>query len=304
MRTTLGIFALSLGLMATFFGNNLSAAEPIKVMLLDGQNNHKWEQTSPVLLDILAKAERFEVDRVTSPPKNADMSEFKPDFASYDVIVSNYNGDEWSDETKLAFEDYVAGGGGFVSFHAANNAFPNWPAYNEMIGIGGWGGRNEESGPYAYWKEGKLTKDKTAGRGGSHGSRVPFLIEHRQPTHPIVKGLPEEWMHNADELYSRLRGPAKRMRILATAYSDPDNKGTGQHEPMLMVLRFGKGRVFHTTLGHDTEALRSAGFQATFVRGVEWAATGKVTLTEVPEDFPGTEEPSLRPLPEPATSSQ
>jgi type 1 glutamine amidotransferase len=54
---------------------------------------------------------------------------------------------------------------------------------------------------------------------------------------------------------------------------------------MLIALTYGKGRVFHTTLGHDAEAIRCIGFITTFARGVEWAATGWVTQ-KVPDDFP------------------
>jgi type 1 glutamine amidotransferase len=84
-------------------------------------------------------------------------------------------------------------------------------------------------------------------------------------------------MHVADELYDSLRGPGENMTVLATAHSDPKNKGTGHDEPVLMALRYGKGRVFHTTLGHDVAALSCVGFITTFQRGTEWAATGKVT---------------------------
>ena len=75
------------------------------------------------------------------------MSDFRPKFADYDVVVSNYNGDRWPKETEKDFEAYVNGGGGFVPVHAANNAFPEWPEYNRMIGLGGWYGRTEKSGP-------------------------------------------------------------------------------------------------------------------------------------------------------------
>jgi type 1 glutamine amidotransferase len=83
------------------------------------------------------------------------------------------------------------------------------------------------------------------------------------------------------------------MTVLATAWSDPGTGGTGEHEPILMVLSYGKGRVFHTTLGHDVEAMRCEGFIATLLRGVEWAASGKVTQ-KVPATFPSAAAVSLR----------
>ena len=111
--------------------------------------------------------------------------------------------------------------------------------------------------------------------------------------HPITNGLPKIWMHQGDELYSRLRGPGKNVTVLATAYSDPANSGSGHDEPMLMVIAFGQGRVFHTTLGHDINALSSVDFVVTFQRGAEWAATGKVTQ-KVPASFPTANSVSYR----------
>jgi type 1 glutamine amidotransferase len=100
-------------------------------------------------------------------------------------------------------------------------------------------------------------------------------------------------MHSADELYSELRGPAKNMTVLATAYASKDQRGTGRDEPQLMTIEYGKGRVFHIAPGHAGRQLKSVAFIATFQRGTEWAATGKVTQS-VPADFPGPDEPSIR----------
>ena len=69
------------------------------------------------------------------------------------MVVSNYNGKRWPAETESDFAAYVTGGGGFVAVHAANNAFPDWPEFNRMIGLGGWEGRNEKWGPYLYFNE-------------------------------------------------------------------------------------------------------------------------------------------------------
>jgi type 1 glutamine amidotransferase len=95
-------------------------------------------------------------------------------------------------------------------------------------------------------------------------------------------------MHQGDELYNSMRGPGKNMTVLATAYSDPANRGTGRNEPILLVLSYGKGRIFHTIMGHDVNALSCVGFITTFQRGTEWAAIGKVTQ-RVPATFPTAE---------------
>jgi type 1 glutamine amidotransferase len=162
-----------------------------------------------------------------------------------------------------------------------------------MIGVGGWRGRDEKSGAHFYYQDGKAVADNAPGSAGMHGARLPFKVVDRVTDHPITKGLPKEWMHVPDELYANLRGPGENMTILATAYSDPDNKGTGHDEPMLMVISYGKGRIFHTTMGHDLAALGCVGFIATYQRGTEWAATGKVTQ-KVPADFPTADKLSIR----------
>ncbi len=271
------------------------AAGPIRVMILDGQSGgpyHNWRLTTPVMKKELEDAGIFQVDVVTAPLSGGDFSGFKPDFKKYQVVVSNLDSPEWPLDLMTAFEEYVKNGGGLVSVHAADNAFPAWKAYNLMIGIGGWRGRNEKSGPMWYWKDGRVVPDNAPGNAGSHGARLPFLIETRTE-HPIVKGLPKAWVHVPDELYATLRGPGENMTVVATAHSDPNNKGTGHDEPILMVLNYGKGRIFHTTLGHDVAALSGVGFMATFQRGTEWAATGKVTQ-KIPAAFPTSNTASYR----------
>lgn len=270
------------------------AAEPkLKALVVDGQNNHQWQVTTPLLVKYLEQTGLFTVDVATSAAKGADMSGYRPGFAAYDVVVSNYNGDPWPVATQQALEKYVYGGGGFVVVHAANNSFPEWREYNRMIGLGGWGGRTEQSGPYLRLRDGQLVRDTTPGRGGSHGRRHAFQVVLRDAEHPITAGLPRAWLHAEDELYDRLRGPAENIHVLATAFSAPETGGTGEHEPMLMTIGYGQGRVFHTTLGHDDVAMKCVGFIATFQRGAEWAATGKVTQA-VPQDFPSADRTSSR----------
>ena len=282
-------------LLPTFFSPALSAqngAPPIKALIVTGQNYHPWKVTSAALKQMLEDTGLFQADIAVSPPAKASLKAFKPNFAAYQLVVLDYSGDDWPSSTQKAFTAYVKNGGGVVVYHSANNTFPEWPEYNEIIGLAGWGERTDKAGPYVYWKDGKEVRDAGPGVCGYHGPEHAFLVVNREPNHPITAGLPPNWMHGSDELYGLLRGPARNMTVLATAYFAPEQSGTGRNEPVLFTINYGAGRVFHTVLGHarpdgPQPALECVGFIVTFRRGAEWAATGKVTQ-KAPADFPTT----------------
>lgn len=267
-------------------------------LIVDGQNNHKvWPTTTGYLKRYLEETGMFSVDVATTPPAGGPMETYRPSFGDYDLVVSNYNGEPWGEAAMADFEAFVREGGGFVVVHAANNAFPEWAAYNEMIGIGGWGERTERHGPYVRLRDGEFVLDHTPGIGGSHGVSHEYQIDIRDADHPITQGLPPTWMHANDELYDRLRGPAKNLHVLATAFSTVESEGTGEHEPVLMTIRYGEGRIFHTTLGDALISQLCNGFITTFKRGAEWAVTGNVTQP-VPPEFPTADAVSARTEPE------
>lgn len=286
-------------LMYAFTVLNFSCTrkESMNALIVTGQTIHNWQSSSLFLKYILEKSGLFSAEIKTSPNTGEDMSEFIIDFTPYDLVVLDYTGDNWPPATRNNFVSYVQNGGGVVVFTAANNAFPDWPEYNEIIGVGGGDIRDEKSGPYLYIEDGKVVRDNSPGRCGSYSTQHEFVVQAFKPDHPILKGLPEKWMQAQDELHSELRGPAKNLEVLAYAHADKKFNGTGRNEPVLMTITYGKGRIFHTVLGQPGKgvfypAMESAGFVITTQRGAEWAATGKVT-GKVPAVFP-TESKSIR----------
>jgi len=297
-----------------------SAQAKIKVLIVDGQNNHEvWPKSTIMMKQYLEETGLFSVDikrtkftwmggreKVYLPladlGETQDLKEPKTDpdfilsFKKYDVVISNFGwrAADWPEDTQKALEKFMKKGGGFVSVHAADNSFPTWLEYNKMIGLGGWGDRNEKDGPYVYYtNEGELVRDSSPGGAGAHGPQHIIPVTIRVADHPITKGLPKVWLTAKDECYAKLRGPGENMIVLATGKDMSGKAPTDRNEPILMALTYGKGRIFHTTLGHDDYSCEGVGFITTFLRGVEWAATGKVTQA-VPADFPNAEESTSR----------
>jgi type 1 glutamine amidotransferase len=272
----------------------------IRVLILDGQNNHNWRATTPLMKKELESCGRFTVDVASNlgakekgRSPTATVS-FPPELSKYDVILSNYNGTAWPKEFQKELEDRLREGKlGLVIVHAANNSFGGWGEYNRMIGMG-W--RDNKYGDRltldADGKEVRVPKGK--GPGAGHGAYHPFLITLRDSEHPITKGMPREWMHAGDELYHGMRGPIENVHLLATAYDEKKAGGTGEHEPMIWTVSYGKGRVFHTPMGHDERSMRCVGFVGTLQRGTEWAATGRVSLP-LPKEFPTADKTSSLP---------
>jgi len=229
---------------------------PIPALIISGANNHDWKWTTPSLRSILEESGRFVVDITEKPAATlADAAAI----AKYRVFVLDYNGPRWGEPAESNFLAAVEGGTGVSIIHAANNAFPGWEPYECMVAD--------------LWREGT-----------GHGRFHRFDVKIVDRDHPITRDLPTLLSH-PDELYHRLvhMHDAPR-RILATAYSDPATGGTGNDEPMVMVKEYGKGRIFHTPLGHvwtGQEATRASHldpqFRRLMVRGTEWAATGEVT---------------------------
>ena len=268
---TLALAGAVVGLALAQSGPPAPQPAKLQVLIVTGQSagGHDWRATTPVLRKILEDSGRFEV-RVTEEFRGAGADTLAP----YDVVIVNYFDANrpnlrWGEAADNALLNFVRGGKGLVVYHFATASFNGWTEFEKMCG--------------ANWRSGN----------GHHSSRHDFTVTVQDPDHPITHGLKTTFPQSSDELYANLKWqPAGAFHVLATAWDDHSLYrqgekqplvGPGAAEPMLWTVNYGQGRVFVTAMGHDTEAMKSAGFVTTLARGTEWAASGKVTLPVPPE---------------------
>lgn len=270
------------------------AADPIKVLIVSGQNNHDWEKSHRLIAKILESAGGIKTTVSLSPPRDStpeQWAKWRPEFDHYDVVLLDYNGDHWPDGVKKSFVDYVKDGGSVLLIHAANNSFSGWKEYEEMVGLL-W--RGSDFGDSLYIDDqGNIVKEQPGkGRGMGHGGQYPWVMTTRDWENPITKDMPKNWFHAKDELYHGQRGPAKGVHILLTAYSDPaeGRNGTGKNEPIVFWVSYGKGKCLTNLMAHvgDSTPLECVGFKTVLIRAVEWLATGECR-TPLPKNFPVNE---------------
>ncbi len=272
---------------------------PVRVLIVDGFSNHDWRLTTQLIRGMLAADTRFDVAVSTAPPTadSAGWQAWRPHFDAYDVIIQTCNdiggGPTWPQEVQEDFERFVRTGGGVYVWHSGNNAFPDWPAYNAMIGLG-W--RSADFGPaIAVADDGSLINIPAGeGPGTGHGDRLDTVVS-RRGDHPIHAGLPRTWKTPDIEVYHHARGPAKNLEVLSYGF-DPV---TGKNWPLEWTVSYGNGRIYTSTFGHvwagDTQParMRCAGLQTVLPRALQWLAGHEVDAT-VPPDFPTATQVSIR----------
>jgi type 1 glutamine amidotransferase len=285
--------------LAIFVAVASAAEPPIRVLIVDGYSNHDWKLTTALIRGMLAPTGLFQVDVSTAPPTRdaPGWDVWRPKFAGYDVVVQTCNdlngGPPWPRAVREDFEAYVRNGGGLYVWHSGNNAFPDWPAYNEMIGLG-W--RKKDFGDaIAIEADGKLQRIAAGeGRDTGHGNRLDTVVK-RLGDHPIHAGLPRAWLTPDIEVYYYARGPAKNLEVLSYGF-DPR---TQMNWPLEWTVAYGQGRVYTSTFGHvwkgDTQParMRCAGLQTVVVRALQWLARRPADFP-VPPDFPTVDKTSVR----------
>ncbi|MBI5683969.1 MAG: ThuA domain-containing protein [Verrucomicrobia bacterium] len=223
-----------------YAGPPAAPAKPLQVLVVTGCDypGHKWPLTTPALAQGLREDPRADV-RVVEDANFLDSAAL----SRYHVVVLNYM--NWKtpgpgETARANLKRFVENGSGLVLVHFTCGAWMEWPEFVNLAG--------------------RVWNPKLRG----HDPRGPFKVEIVQPEHPIMKGL--QPFETEDELYTCLDGNVP-IEVLAKAVSKVDKKDY----PMAFVLNVGKGRVFHSPLGHDVKAF-SPPVLGLFRRGTAWAA--------------------------------
>jgi type 1 glutamine amidotransferase len=230
-------------------------------VILTGSSEHDWLRTSLICCEYLTELD-FHVEIAENPDEFLIKNRDSMDLLNFFVVC--YNGVRWSPEAERIFENVVKDGAGVIIVHSSNNGFKGWEAMETMCGLM-WRRQNE------------LVDGNVIKTGSGHSEIHSFDIEITLD-HPAAEGIPKILKNHTDELYHNLRQMHNaNFSVLAEAYSDPKYGGTGKSVPVVLVSNFGKGRIWHTTLGHiwpgETDlSLRTETFKTLFTRGSLWAA--------------------------------
>lgn len=218
------------------------AADPAKIRVLIVTGNdypgHVWKETTPAVRQVLEQDPRMTVRVIEDPEFLASAA-----LDQYDLVVLNYMNWESPEPSRAAAESlqrFVQSGKGLVLLHFSCGAWPNWPEFANLAG--------------RVW-------DKVQ----THDPHGTFRVDIVNPDHPVTRGMSS--FETVDELYYCLAGD-RPITVLATAHSKDKNADF----PMAFVFDYGKGRVFHTPLGHDVQAFTLPGPAELIRRGCAWAA--------------------------------
>lgn len=235
--TTLSVFLAANFAMAADRVKN-DKDDTVRVVIITGVDwkGHFWKETAPTLKKIVEQNDGFEATIVEDPNFLASDNLF-----TFDEIVLHFkNYDPLKDEERAQANlvRFVKEGGGLVVIHYASGAFEGWDEFRNLVG---------------------RTQEKR------HDKRGPFTVKIVNHEHPITRGLDDLLVD--DELFIGLTGD-RPIELLATARS----KITGKDHPMAFVFNYGRGRVFHTPLGHDLKAITMPDESKLIRRGAAWAA--------------------------------
>jgi len=233
------IFAIALALLP-----RMSVAQdvpPVRVLIVTGVDypGHPWRTQAIELRKAFGASKQIDV-RLADDVEilGTDM------IFDYDVLMLNFKNYDPLKREQAAQANllrFIREGGGLMYFHFTGGAFENWPEYRQIAG--------------------RVWNPEFRG----HDPYQEFTVQITQKDHPIMTGIGD--FKIIDELYTCLDGE-REIDVLAEAKSSVD----GKMYPIAFVFPEGKGRAFHTVLGHDGKAFNASELTTMLQNAALWCA--------------------------------
>ncbi|MDR3110012.1 MAG: ThuA domain-containing protein [Planctomycetaceae bacterium] len=224
---------------APVFAQEAAPPKKLRVLLVTGEDypGHLWRDVCPLIRNNLNLNKDIDC-RLTD-----DLEILAADVIfDYDVLVcyfKNYSPLKRDAAAKKNLAAFVENGGGLALLHFTCGAFEDWAEYEKLAG--------------------RVWNPKLRG----HDPYGKFTVNYTDKEHPITKDLSD--FETPDELYTCLKASEVPIHVLAESTSKVD----GKRYPMAFTLQYGKGKVFHTTLGHDVKSI-TPDFDTLLYRAVLW----------------------------------
>ncbi len=243
--STLLVLLAALPLATTVLADDPPAPKPLKALYITGGCCHDYDTQKKVFTEGISDRARVDWTIVqeggTSTDHRVSLYE-KPTWADgYDVVVHNecFSG---VDDAKF-IENVLAphrAGLPAVVIHCQMHTFRDLKgeAWHEFLGVST----------------------------NHHGPQQPLSVKNLDPADPIMKGFPEVWTTGNEELYA-IDKVEPHTTILAQAYA-LDNK---KDHPVIWTHTYGKGRVFGSTIAHNTDTMRDPVYLNLVTRGLLWS---------------------------------
>ena len=254
MRNARWLAVAVVALAATPATAQKKAPDGAKVLLLTGgqREHHGYRDQAFYLASTLEDTGRYQVTIV----EDAAILE-APALGKYEILIVNADRRDpefkFTESQQRALLDFVKSGRGYVSIHGGDNAAKDWlPEWREMLG-------------------GLFSHDTTGGRPDGKVKKGTYRIKIADIASPVTRGLSD--FDLKDELYYHMQMEPGVSPLATTDFE-------GGTWPVAWTRTFGRGKVFHTPLGHrdfgpgKDDPLRDPNLTKLVVQGVDWVADG------------------------------
>ncbi len=147
------------------------------------------------------------------------------------------------DSVKIAFQNFIRGGGSFVGIHAASDTEKDWPWYNNLVG--------------AYFK----------GHPKPQNARYNVVDK----TFPAVSFMPDT-INRFEEIYNFYNFKKELVKVVMTVDEKSYSGGNmGDFHPIAWYHKYEAGKSFFTAWGHHPETFKEELFLKHITAAIMWA---------------------------------